>query len=262
MIEDAGKTGHHVRRARSLRRVALVVTGISSGLAVVAGLITWMVEQSADPMHRLGNAGWLSFPAGLVAMGGLVALLADVLVELSTGPATPATAGTVHQSAAPTRAGRPRKGMRRVVQVYAVYVFVGSLAMVGPVLTSEAGIVLGFHVLVLLGAGAFLWAVTHRPKPPARTAPGGHAGNGRTQGADDGLQERQELRRWGLAATGVGGGVTVTTYGLAQASRHLPDAGMPYGLFILGGFGLMLAVSGVFFLVVEALLHQWERRHD
>lgn len=128
-----------------------MVTGISGAIAVVPGTSTWIVEESADPMHPLGNAGWLAFPAGLVAVGGLIASLGDAVLASTTRPAEQDAA-----SPFPVGADRSVGALRSAVLAYAICLFVGALGAIAFTVYDRDGVGVGFT-----GVGAAsLWPCT------------------------------------------------------------------------------------------------------
>lgn len=152
MDKGAGRAERRRKPPRSLHRVALIVTGISGAIAVVLGTITWVVEESANPMHPLGNAGWLAFPAGFVAVGGLIAFLGDVVLASTTQPGELEAASSL-----PGRSHRPVRALRTAVLAYALVLFVGALGAIAFTVYDRGGVAVSLDVFVFLCAAVFLW---------------------------------------------------------------------------------------------------------
>jgi MFS family permease len=252
------ESAHHVasgrRPPRSLRRLALIVTGISGGIALVAGLLTSFYERT-DPTHGLVNAGWLSFPAGLVAAGGLMTVLYDVLATATTSARDRNAAGLRHSGSR-----RPGGVLMVGVLVYAIYLLVGALAVIAFTLYRQAWPGLATDVFLLLCAAVFLWGVRHLGEPAGSPGQETHTGHELESSAVRSVEERQFLRRWAVALTGGGAGLAITMLLLSLVSFYLQDTGIPYGLLIFAGFGFMIAAGGLLLVVVDGLLRLSERR--
>lgn len=238
-----------------MRRVALIVTGISGAIAVVAGLITWFVEESVDPMHPMGNAGWLAFPAGFVAVGGLIAFLGDAVLASTTRPREQDTA-----SPHPVGTHRPVRAPRSAVLAYAICLFVGALGAIAFTVHARGGVGVVFESFVFLCAAVFLWGVMRLRRPTASP--------GQIAGIDEEPVRRtvrrvecQVLRQWGLALTGVGAGIAVALYWFIAFVNHFFWAGVLFGPIILLGFGSMVAASGLAVVILDELLRLTGRRY-
>ncbi len=234
--------------------MALLVTGISGTVAVVAGTTTWIVEQSADPMHPLGNAGWLAFPAGFVAVGGLIAFLGDVLLASTARPAARQAAQAV-----PGGARRPVGALRAAVLAYATVLFVGALGAIAFTIHDRGGMGVGPDVFVFLCAAAFLWGVMRLRRPAASRGQvvGLEAGPGRGPG---GGGQPRVVRQWGLAFTGVGAGLAVALYWYMAFINHFFWSGVLFGPVIFLGLAFLVAAGGLVLLVVDGLLRLTGRR--
>ena len=255
MDKSAPRLGPAGKPPRSLRRVALIVTGISGGIALVAGMITWFVEESSNPMHPLGNAGWLAFSAGFVAIGGLITVLIDVLIR-----ATTPSGG--QSAAAPPRAGRPRpvRTVRRGVLAYAICLLIGALGVIAYGVYRLGWGGLGEGGFLLLCAAAFLWGVLGLRRsavsPGSETLPDEVPGRSAAGGVG-----RQVLRQWGLAFTGVGAGIAVVMLWYSAFINHFFWSGMLFGPAIFAGFGSLAAAGGLVLLIVDGLLRLTGRRY-
>lgn len=105
-----------------MRRVSLMVTGISGAIAVVTTLMAWIAEESGDPLHPGSNAGWFAFPAGFIALGGLTALLGDVIYSSTAGPV-----GRDAMSPHPVSTRRRRGAVWLALLSYAIVLVLGAL---------------------------------------------------------------------------------------------------------------------------------------
>ncbi|GAA1750621.1 hypothetical protein [Kocuria aegyptia] len=249
------------RAPRSLRRVALLVTVISGGITVIAGTVTWVVEK-IDYMHPAAQVGWLAFPAGLVAAGGLITLLGDALRSTAAGSSKQETAG-------PHRPGtsRSRAAGRMGMLAFAVYLLVAALGLViyavylgGWSAFSEGLPVLSPNLFLLLCAAVFLWAVWRPPRAvesPRQQPPTGHGPDPNTgRGA-----RSPSTRQWALAFTGGGAGIAVTMLLAGILLDLLFNTGVAIGLGIFYMLALPIAAAGLLLLLIGAVSRRTARRH-
>lgn len=249
------------RAPRSLRRVALLVTVISGGITVVAGTVTWVVER-IDYMHPAAQVGWLAFPAGLVAAGGLITLLGEALRSAAAG-------SSKQEAAEPHRPGTSRaRAVGRVgMFAYALYLLVAALGLViyavylgGWNAFSEGLPVLSPNLFMLLCAAVFFWAIWRPPKvvessgqqPPTGQGPDPSPGRG---------ARSPSTRQWALAFTGGGAGIAVTMVLAGILLDLLFNTGVAIGLGIFYMLALPIAAAGLFLLLVDAVSRRTAHRH-
>lgn len=249
------------RAPRSLRRVALLVTVISGGITVVAGTVTWVVEK-IDYMHPAAQVGWLAFPAGLVAAGGLITLLGEALRSTAAGSSQPEAAG-------PHRPGtsRSRAAGRMGMLTYALYLLVAALGVIvyavylgGWSAFSEGLPVLSPNLFLLLCTAVFFWAIWRPPQvvessgeqPPTGHGPAPNPGRG---------GRSPSTRQWALAFTGGGAGIAVTMLLAGILLDLLFNTGVAIGLGIFYLLALPIAAAGLLLLLIDAVSRRTARRH-
>jgi hypothetical protein len=225
-----------------------MVTGISGAIAVVTTLMAWIAEASGDPLHPGSNAGWFAFPAGFVALGGLTALLGDVISSSTAGPV-----GGDAMSPPPVGTRRRRRAVWLALLAYAIVLFLGALGAIAYTIYDRDGMGVGNEVFVFLCAAAFLWGVLRLPRCGAPAVQETRSEEEPALGAVGGA-ERLVIRQWGLALTGVGAGITVALYWYIAYVNHFFWSGVLFGPIILVVFGLTLAVCGMVLLVIEGVM--------
>ena len=242
---------------RPLRRAALLVTGISGVIAILAGLITSIVEESADPMHPIGNLGWFAFPAGFVAVGGLIVLLGDALVSGASSRHGPDAASSRQAS---TR--QPGGALRPALLAYGIGLLVGALGMTAiTVYDQDSRGLVGYGVFLCLCAAGFIWDGIRVRGPSVSPVQGmRNNGEGSVRGAGSAL-DGQVLRVLGLGFTGVGTGLAVAMFWVAAFLNEFFWSGVNFGAIWFGAFGVMVAAGGLAILVVNGLLRLTGRRY-
>lgn len=232
-----------------------MVTGISGAIAVVTTLMAWIAEASGDPLHPGSNAGWFAFPAGFVALGGLTALLGDVISSSTAGPV-----GREAMSAHTFGTRRSRGAAWLALLTYAILLFLGALGAIAYTIYDRDGIGVGDETFVFLCAAAFLWGVLRLPR---RGAPAGQETRSDEEPAPGavGGAERLVILQWGLALTGVGAGITVTLYWYIAYVNHFFWSGVLFGPIIFVAFGLTLAICGMALLIIEGVIRLTGRGH-
>ncbi|TDL46503.1 hypothetical protein [Kocuria rosea] len=240
-----------------VRLIGLAITGIGGGVATVAGMITWIVETIgfAGPLGDVAMLGWLAFPAGLLALAGLVILLADVLV-MATATAAPEGA------AAPQPSGTQRtvRVLRLGLWAYATFLFLGALSAIAYRVYNPVGIEVGYGVFLLLCAVFFTWGVTRLRGSVVSQGEGANTGEGPASGAVR-RAERQVVRQWGMAATGIGAGVVVATFWFSAFIDRFFWSGVLFGPAFFTAFGFAVAACGLVVVLVDGLLRLTGRRY-
>ncbi|MEX5265925.1 hypothetical protein RF640_18070 [Kocuria sp. CPCC 205231] len=232
-----------------------MVTGISGAIAVVATLMTWTAEASGDPLHPGSNAGWFAFPAGFVALGGLTALLGDVISSSTAGPV-----GRGAMGPQPVGTRRRRGAVWLALLTYAIVLFLGALGAIAYTIYDRDGIGVGDEIFVFLCAAAFLWGVLRLPRRTTAAVQETRSDEEPAPGAVGGA-ERLVIRQWGLALTGVGAGITVALYWYIAYVNHFFWSGVLFGPIIFAAFGLTLAICGMVLLIIEPVMRLTGRRH-
>ncbi|MFE7630574.1 hypothetical protein [Kocuria sp. NPDC057446] len=225
-----------------------MVTGISGAIAVVTTLMAWIAEKSGDPLHPGSNAGWFAFPAGFVALGGLTALLGDVISSSTDGPV-----GRNAMSPQPVGTRRPWGAVWLALLTYAIVLFLGALGATAYTIYDRDGIGVGDEIFVLLCAAAFLWGVLRLPRRGAPAVQATRSEEEPAPGAVGGA-ERLVIHQWGLALTGMGAGITVALYWYIAYLNHFFWSGVQFGPIIFVAFGLTLAICGMVLLIIEGVM--------
>ncbi|MEX5295711.1 hypothetical protein QYM41_10555 [Kocuria sp. CPCC 205268] len=226
-----------------------MVAAISGGLAVVAGLITWIVEQSVDPMHPIGNVGWLAFPAGSVAIVALAVFVGDAVLSSVSPPRRPEMARSD-----PTGPSRPAGALGPAVMAFALCLLVGALSVIAMTVYDQgSGQVVGYGVFLLLCAGAFLWDAL-RLRGPSSAVERDVPDHGQLARSAGPVGEGQVLRLLGLGFTGVGTALAVAIFWVAAFLNHFFWSGVNFGAIFFGGFALLVAAGGLTIQVVNGLL--------
>jgi hypothetical protein len=242
---------------RVVRLVGLAITGIGGGVAIVAGMITWIVEAIgfAGPLGGLGMLGLLAFPAGFLAIAGLVILLADVLVMAT---ATPAPEGAV----APQRSSTQRmvRVLRLGLWAYATFLLLGALSAIAYPVDDPVGTGVGYGVFLLLCAALFTWGVTRLRGSVVSQGQGANTGGEPASGPVRRV-ERQVVRQWGMASTGVGAGVVVAMFWFSAFINRFFWSGVLFGPIFFAYFGFAVAACGLVVLLVDGLLRLTGRRY-
>ena len=232
-----------------------MVTGFSGAIAVVTTLMAWIAEASGDPLHPGSNAGWFAFPAGFVALGGLTALLGDVISSSTAGPV-----GRDAMSPPPAETRRRRRAVWPALLAYAIVLFLGALGAIAYTFYDRDGIGIGDEIFVFLCAAAFLWGVLRLPRRTTAAVQETRSDEEPAPGAVGGA-ERLVIRQWGLALTGVGAGITVALYWYIAYVNHFFWSGVLFGPIIFVAFGLTLAICGMVLLIIEPVMRLTGRRH-
>lgn len=239
-----------------MRLIGLAITGIGGGVAIVAGMITWIVETIgfAGPLGDVAMLGWLAFPAGLLAIAGLVILLADALVMAT---ATPAPQGAAAPQSSSTQ--RTVRVLRLGLWAYATFLLLGALSAIAYTVYNPVGIEAGYGAFLLLCAALFTWGVTRLRRSvvsQGQRNTGDEPASGPVRRA-----ERQVVRQWGMASTGVGAGVVVAMFWISAFLNHFFWSGVNFGTIFFAYFGFAVAACGLVVLLVDGLLRLTGRRY-
>lgn len=208
-------------------------------------------------MHPIGNRGWLAFPAGIVAVGGLIALLSDAALSGASSPRGPV-------AARPLQAGthQPVGVLRPALSAYGIGLLVGALGMTALTVSDRDRQLVGHGVFLCLCAAAFPGdgKRLRRPAvPPVHRMRHHDEESARSTGA---ALEGQVLRVMGLGFTGVGAGLAVAVFWVAAFLDEFFWSGVNFGAIFFGGFGVLVAAGGLAVLVVNGLLRLTGRRYQ
>ncbi len=242
---------------RVVRLVGLAITGIGGSVAIVAGMITWIVETIgfAGPLGDVAMLGWLAFPAGFLAIAGLVILLADALVRAT---ATPAPQGAVAQQ--PSSTQRTVRVLRLGLWAYATFLLLGALSTIAYRVYDPVGIGVGYGAFLLLCAALFTWGVTRLRGSVVSQGQGVNTGDEPASGPVR-RAERQVVRQWGMATTGIGAGIVVAMFWISAFLNHFFWSGVNFGTIFFAAFGFAVAACGLVVLLVDGLLRLTGRRY-